>query len=119
MDAIDLFIGSEGTLGVIAEVELRLVPRPAGTFSGIVFFPAESDLLSFVGEVRRLSFAARGNGNNGCIDATLIEYFDDKSLRFIREKFPETPVEMAGAIYFEQETTPEPRTRCLPLTTIC
>ncbi|MER3430735.1 MAG: FAD-binding oxidoreductase [Blastocatellia bacterium] len=107
MDAIDLFIGSEGTLGVIAEVELRLVPRPAGTFSGIVFFPAESDLLSFVGEVRRLSFAARGNGNNGCIDATLIEYFDDKSLRFIREKFPETPVEMAGAIYFEQETTPE------------
>ena len=28
MDAVDLFIGSEGTLGVICEVEVRLLPKP-------------------------------------------------------------------------------------------
>jgi len=35
----------------------------------------------------------------------LIEYFDEEALKFISEKFPETPAGMAGAIFFEQETT--------------
>src|SRR5207244_3621838 len=38
MDVIDLFIGSEGTLGVIMEVEAKLLPKPEGLLSGIVFF---------------------------------------------------------------------------------
>jgi len=29
MDLVDLFVGSEGTLGVIVDVELRVMPRPA------------------------------------------------------------------------------------------
>jgi len=41
------------------------------------------------------------------LDATLIEYFDRRALEFISEKFPETPSGMAGAIFFEQETTAE------------
>src|SRR5438132_2027532 len=52
MDVIDLFIGSEGTLGVIVEVEVRLLPKPQGLLSGIVFFDSESALLAFVSEVR-------------------------------------------------------------------
>ena len=38
MDAIDLFIGSEGTLGVIVEIEVGLLPKPEGLLSGVVFF---------------------------------------------------------------------------------
>src|SRR6185436_1362710 len=49
MDVIDLFIGSEGTLGVILEAELRLLPKPSGLLSGVVFFAADAELLSFVG----------------------------------------------------------------------
>src|SRR5580765_7928566 len=54
LDAIDLFIGSEGTLGVITEIELALLPKPEGFFSGIVFFGKEDDLLRFVDEAREL-----------------------------------------------------------------
>ncbi|MDQ3320897.1 MAG: FAD-binding oxidoreductase [Acidobacteriota bacterium] len=114
LDAIDLFVGSEGTLGVITEIELKILPKPEGFLSGIVFFADEKDLLSFVGEARAISFETR-NGKiqnpkskiQNPIDATLLEYFDENSLKFIKEKFPETPENMAGAIFFEQETTNE------------
>jgi len=45
--------------------------------------------------------------NGTGLDASLIEYFDDRALKFISEKFPETPSDMAGAVFFEQETTPD------------
>lgn len=108
LDAIDLFIGSEGTLGVIVEIGLTLLEKPAGFLSGIVFFPREENLLNFVSEARSRSFGTRenrGQNSGGSIDATLIEYFDANSLKFISEKFPETPSEMMGAIFFEQETS--------------
>ncbi len=111
-DAIDLFIGSEGTLGVLTEVELRLLPKPEGFLSGIVFFKDEIDLLNLVGEVKRLSFETRSREADkeaveNKIDATVLEYFDKNSLDFIREKFPETPDDAEGAIFFEQETHQE------------
>ncbi|MCA1625509.1 MAG: FAD-binding oxidoreductase [Acidobacteria bacterium] len=107
LDAIDLFIGSEGTLGVITEIELTLLPKPQGFLSGIVFFEDEKDLLNFVNKAREISFETRQNQSAKLIDASLLEYFDENSLKFISEKFPETPENMAGAIFFEQETTEE------------
>ena len=108
LDAIDLFIGSEGTLGVITEIDFSLLPKPEGFFSGIVFFVKENDLLKFVDAVREASMTARKNpvatAPGSDLDATLIEYFDDQALKFIAEKFPETPAAAAGAIFFEQET---------------
>ncbi len=106
-DAIDLFIGSEGTLGIIVEAELRLLKKPEGFLSGIVFFINEVDLLNFVAEARNLSFESRSSNASGesLFDAVLLEYFDDRSLELIREKSSNVPREMAGAIFFEQETT--------------
>lgn len=106
LDAIDLFIGSEGTLGVITEVELTLLPKAEGFFSGIVFFKDEIDLLAFVDEAKTLSISNFRSDVNDRFGASLIEYFDANSLAFISEKFPDTPTNMAGAIFFEQETTP-------------
>jgi D-lactate dehydrogenase (cytochrome) len=113
-DAIDLFIGSEGTLGVITEIELKILPKPESFLSGIVFFKNEKNLLDFVDEAKVISFETRQNifqnpksKIQNKIDATLLEYFDNNSLNFIREKFPETPENMAGAIFFEQETDAE------------
>ena len=107
LDAVNLFIGSEGTLGVIAETELSLLPMPEGFFSGIVFFENESDLLAFVTDARELSFANRRSQIGNSFDASLLEYFDKNALDFIRERFPEVPGNMQGAIFFEQETTAE------------
>src|SRR5438105_334637 len=38
MDWVDLFVGSEGTLGIVTEAELQLLPKPADTLAGVVFF---------------------------------------------------------------------------------
>src|SRR5690606_19121113 len=92
-------------LGVIVEAELRLIARPEGFFSGIAFFSDDTDLQRFVTSAKEASFTNRANGVDDGVDATLIEYFDDRALRFISEKFPETPAGMAGAVFFEQETT--------------
>jgi D-lactate dehydrogenase (cytochrome) len=94
MDAIDLFIGSEGTLGVICEIETRLIPKPEGLLSGVIFFAEESDVLGLVAEAK-----------SGAVDARAIEFFDKESLNFLRQKYPEVPPEAVGAIFFEQETT--------------
>lgn len=93
MDAVDLFIGSEGTLGVIAEVEVRLLPKPEGLLSGVVFFTDEADVLALVRDVR------------ATVDARAVEFFDRESLRFLREKYPTILAEAVAAIFFEQETT--------------
>lgn len=118
MDVIDLFIGSEGTLGVIVEGEFRLLPKPEGVLSGIIFFADEHALLQFVSEARERSLANRQNTpsvnadenysdprNASTLDARAIEYFDVESLRFLRQRYESVPERAAGAIFFEQETT--------------
>ncbi len=114
MDVIDLFIGSEGTLGVILEVEAKLLPKPEGLLSGVVFFESEADLLAFVREARERSLANRGSSptvREGSreeiqkVDARALEYFDEESLRFLRQKYETIPTKATGAIFFEQETT--------------
>ncbi|HMJ25418.1 MAG TPA: FAD-binding oxidoreductase [Pyrinomonadaceae bacterium] len=109
MDLIDLFIGSEGTLGVILEIEARLLAKPEGLLTGVVFFTGEENLLAFVGEARKRSLANRGSGPktsvSSALDARALEYFDIESLRFLRQKYDIIPAEAIGAIFFEQETS--------------
>ncbi len=93
MDAIDLFIGSEGTLGVICEITARLLPKPEGLLSGVIFFENETDVLALVADVR------------AHVDARAIEFFDRESLNFLHQKYPTIPEQAVAALFFEQETT--------------
>ena len=110
MDVIDLFIGSEGTLGVIVEAEVRLLSKPEGLLSGIVFFESEENLLAFVREARKRSLDNRvrspsvSEGNLNRLDGRALEYFDEESLRFLRQKYDNVPSTAVGAVFFEQET---------------
>lgn len=114
VDAVDIFIGSEGTLGLVVEAELKLIDKPEAFFSGIVFFKEETDLLACVNEARNLSFASR-SGEIDSIDATLLEYFDRQALRFIAKKFPEVPGKACSALFFEQETTEKSEDKLLQM----
>ena len=110
MDVLDLFIGSEGTLGVVVEVEVKLLPKPEGILSGVVFFAAEEQLLAFVRDARERSLESRRKSGPDArapseIDARALEYFDSESLGFLRQKYETIPAEAVGAVFFEQETT--------------
>jgi len=106
MDLLDLFIGSEGTLGVIVEVEAKLLEKPTGILSGVVFFKTEKDVLGFVSDARQQSLENRARGKKR-LDARAVEYFDRESLGFLRQKYSAIPEEATNAVFFEQETSAE------------
>ena len=106
MDLLDLFIGSEGTLGVVVEVEAKLLEKPNGILSGVVFFKSEQDVLSFVSDARQQSLENRARGKKR-LDARAVEYFDRESLVFLRQKYSSIPEEATNAVFFEQETSAE------------
>ncbi|NMB81111.1 MAG: FAD-binding oxidoreductase [Ignavibacteria bacterium] len=102
MDMIDLFIGSEGTLGVITEVKLKLINLPEDVFSCVAFFNNEDNALNFLEEARSLSRETEVNNLNG-ISARGLEFFDCKALKFLSVSYPKIPIKAEAAVWFEQE----------------
>jgi FAD/FMN-containing dehydrogenase len=91
MDWMDLFTGSEGTLGIVTEAELQLLPAPADVLAGIVFLISDSAALDVVDAWRRIP------------GLRMIEYFDAKSLDFLRPHYSEIPARAGAALLIEQE----------------
>lgn len=104
MDAIDLFIGSEGTLGVFSKMKLKILPLPERIISMVCFFDDEKDALSFIDEARRVSFKTRQENLKDEPDALALEFFDRNSLKFLAKEFDALPNRNA-AVWFEQEAT--------------
>lgn len=75
MDALDLFVGSDGTLGVVTEVELTLMPAPAVVWGVSCFFETEAAALDFTVAVRP-----------ALVHAAAIEYFDAGALSILRSQ---------------------------------
>ncbi len=104
MDAIDLFIGSEGTLGIVTNIKLRLVNLPENILSSVIFFGSEDDAISFIEEARILSFKTRTEERDS-IDALALEFMDENCLNFLRNDYPQIPAAAKASVWFEQETT--------------
>jgi FAD/FMN-containing dehydrogenase len=94
MDWIDLFAGSEGTLGVITEATVSLLPAPKSVLGGVVFFRSGDDALDAVDAWRE----ARPR---------MLEYLDGPSLGLLRERHPDIPREASAAILIEHELSSE------------
>ena len=91
MDWIDLIAGSEGTLAIVVEAELRLLPAPASILAGVVFFRGEEEALDALDAWR------------GVEGLRMLEYVDGDALDLIRTKYPEIPAAARGALIIEQE----------------
>jgi len=77
MDLIDLFIGSEGILGVITLVELGLHKLPDNIMTVMAFFPSEDDAVNFVYDIR---------APESVVKMDFMEYFGPNAIEMIKEK---------------------------------
>ncbi len=96
MDLIDLFIGSEGTLGIITELKLKLLENNDNILSCVVFFPTEDDAFNFIDEARDITLG------DGILSARALEFFDKLTLDFLRPDYSTIPLDTC-CVWFEQE----------------
>lgn len=87
-DLASLIVGSEGTLGVITEVTMRLVPKPAAIQTALVSFT----------DAEAASLAVSQVIAGGVVPRTL-ELLDEEALSVIRKKTPGRFPEQAGALF--------------------
>lgn len=90
MDWIDLFCGSEGTLGIIIEADVQLLPNPAELLNGIIFFPSDEAVHNALDDWRNVP------------NVRMLEYVDDPALRMIEQRYPDVPKHARAAIIMEQ-----------------
>jgi FAD/FMN-containing dehydrogenase len=97
MDWVDLFCGSEGTLGVITEARVKLLPAPKALLAGVVFFADDESALNAVESWQAKSPAP----------LRMLEYMDAHSLDLLRTRYPEMPSQAKAALLIEQELESE------------
>ena len=90
---IDLLIGSEGTLGVIVEATLEVLPRAPDYFALLFFMPSEEQALDQV-------LILDGSAD---FDLRCLEYMDEGALRILRSKGVVAPEKARAALYIKQE----------------
>ena len=99
MDAVDLFVGSDGTLGVLSALELRLLPLPSTIWAVTCFFDHEDQAVAFTDALRRTD-----------VNEVSLEYFDRRALDILRTQkaektafaaLPDIPARAGAAVYAE------------------
>lgn len=135
MDAVDLFVGSDGTLGVICEVELALMPAPQVVWGVNCFFaepgapgdePAMPTVVSTpapaagpavpAGSAEAQALAFTVLVRNRLASAAAVEYFDADALDILRDQkahgtafaaLPAVPPEASCCVYVEIQRASE------------
>jgi FAD/FMN-containing dehydrogenase len=87
---LELFCGSEGTLAVVLEAEVQLLPQPVSLLSGVVFFLTEDAALDAAEAWRDIA------------QLRMLEFFDGPSLELLRGPYPEIPAAAEAALLVEQ-----------------
>ncbi len=94
MRDLDIFIGSEGTLGIVTKVKVKLISKPNCKVSLLAFFDNYDQIFEFVKEARQKSFS-----NDSVLDSNLIEFLDCTALAMTDAEYP---INTAGSIWIEQ-----------------
>lgn len=90
-----LFVGSEGTLGVVTRIEVALTELPRAFMLVLVFFPDMTRALDFVIDARE----------DPACDPRSLEFLDEGCLQIIRGRAEglNIPSSAQTLVYFEQE----------------
>ncbi|RMG46888.1 MAG: FAD-binding oxidoreductase [Acidobacteria bacterium] len=92
-DAVDLLVGSEGTLAVIVKATVALRPRPPGWITGLLAFPSERQALEFVAAARR---------GEGRVSPASLEFLDAASLRLLARRGERVPEGAEAAVVLDE-----------------
>ncbi len=96
-DLTNLIIGSEGTLAIVSEVTLRLIPLPAKIVTLLVFFPGTNSLVA----------SLSGMTKSRIVPAAL-EFLDPACVSLIRDKIAlNMPRESASLLIIDLDGEPE------------
>lgn len=85
MDLVDLFIGSEGTLGIVTDVTFGILSPAPQTALALVRCRAERDAFRVVSDIRSASVETWRTGDRGGIDAAGIENLDARCIAILCE----------------------------------
>ncbi len=90
-DLTRLMVGSEGTLGIVTEITLRLIPQPEATGTALVFFSSAAQACCAV----RSFFQSR-------TVPRCAEFFDSTSIACVRKLLPaDVPAECSAMLMVE------------------
>ena len=108
MDLLDLFIGNEGTLGVIIGITLRLMSKPAFIWGMTALLTEEAQALAFVQKLRNAAAEVDSDSKAPVIAA--LEFFNHDTLKLLRKfklenssfsGIPDIPGGITTAVYVE------------------
>lgn len=99
VDAVDLFVGQEGTLGIVTEVTVRLTDLPEQVLGVLAFFPDRATAVRFVEIARE---AARLDPT-GALSPRCLEYLDEACVDLARDRVGSVPDGARAALFCEQE----------------
>ncbi|MFX0029069.1 MAG: FAD-binding oxidoreductase [Candidatus Hermodarchaeota archaeon] len=99
MDLIDLFIGSEGILGIITQIDIWIIEKHSLIYN-ILFFNSEEDAIRFCELLQENNF----------LSPELIEFFSNEALNLMRTvqeeepralNIPQIPLDAKSALFFD------------------
>ena len=83
----DLFVGSEGLLGVVVEAKLKLLPLPEAKRAVAIFFKDDFSAFEGVGKIMQAQMSP-------CV----LEFMDCETVACVREKAPELNIPQGSAV---------------------
>jgi D-lactate dehydrogenase (cytochrome) len=85
MDLVDLFIGAEGTLGIVAQITFRVMTTAPQSTLALIPCQSERQGLDVVIALQHASLQTRQAADPAGIDAAAIENIDERSIQILRE----------------------------------